>query len=102
LEQSCASWQRCGLSPSSFLPFNRGLNPETAQAFHDETLPREAHRQAHFCSVCGLNFCSVKITQNVRDYAATQGVDEQAALQAGKAEKAREFRGQGAAIYRPA
>ncbi len=81
--------------------FNLGLDPEKAQEFHDETLPKEAHKQAHFCSMCGPNFCSMKITQDVRDYAATQGVDEQAALEAGMAEKAREFREQGAEIYRP-
>jgi phosphomethylpyrimidine synthase len=82
--------------------FNLGLDPEKAQEFHDETLPKDAHKQAHFCSMCGPNFCSMKITQDVRDYAATQGVDEQAALEAGMAEKAREFREQGVEIYRPA
>ena len=82
--------------------FNLGLDPEKAQEFHDETLPKDAHKQAHFCSMCGPNFCSMKITQDVRDYAATQGVDEQAALEAGMAAKAREFREQGAEIYRPA
>jgi phosphomethylpyrimidine synthase len=82
--------------------FNLGLDPEKAKEFHDETLPKEAHKQAHFCSMCGPNFCSMKITQDVRDYAATQGVDEQAALQKGMAEKAAEFRAQGAEIYRPA
>jgi phosphomethylpyrimidine synthase len=82
--------------------FNLGLDPEKAKEFHDETLPKEAHKQAHFCSMCGPNFCSMKITQDVRDYAASQGVDEQAALEQGMAEKAREFRQQGAEIYRPA
>ena len=81
--------------------FNLGLDPEKAQEFHDETLPKDAHKQAHFCSMCGPNFCSMKITQDVRDYAATQGVDEQAALEAGMAEKAREFREQGGEIWRP-
>ena len=82
--------------------FNLGLDPEKAKEFHDETLPKDAHKQAHFCSMCGPNFCSMKITQDVRDYAATQGVDEQAALEKGMAEKAAEFRAQGAEIYRPA
>jgi phosphomethylpyrimidine synthase len=82
--------------------FNLGLDPEKAQEFHDETLPKDAHKQAHFCSMCGPNFCSMKITQDVREYAESQGVDEQAALEKGMAEKAREFREQGAEIYRPA
>ncbi|HOV58316.1 MAG TPA: phosphomethylpyrimidine synthase ThiC, partial [Rhodanobacteraceae bacterium] len=56
--------------------FNLGLDPEKAQEFHDETLPKEAHKQAHFCSMCGPSFCSMKITQDVRDYAAEQGVSE--------------------------
>ena len=51
--------------------FNLGLDPETAKSFHDETLPKEAHKVAHFCSMCGPKFCSMKITQDVRDYAAT-------------------------------
>ncbi len=82
--------------------FNLGLDPEKAREFHDETLPKEAHKLAHFCSMCGPSFCSMKITQDVRDYAASRGVDEQAALEAGLAEKAAEFRAQGAEIYRPA
>jgi len=81
--------------------FNLGLDPEKAQAFHDETLPKDAHKLAHFCSMCGPNFCSMKITQDVRDYAERQGVDEQAALEQGMAEKAREFREQGGEIWRP-
>jgi phosphomethylpyrimidine synthase len=60
--------------------FNLGLDPETALAFHDETLPKEAHKVAHFCSMCGPKFCSMKITQDVRDYAATLGDNEKAAL----------------------
>ena len=82
--------------------FNLGLDPEKAQEFHDETLPKDAHKTAHFCSMCGPNFCSMKITQDVREYAAQQGVDAQAALEQGMAEKAAEFRAQGAQIYRPA
>ncbi|RIK97041.1 MAG: phosphomethylpyrimidine synthase [Proteobacteria bacterium] len=60
--------------------FNLGLDPETARAFHDETLPKDAHKVAHFCSMCGPKFCSMKITQDVRDYAATLGPNEKAAL----------------------
>lgn len=82
--------------------FHLGLDPEKARAFHDETLPKDAHKLAHFCSMCGPHFCSMKITQDVRDYAAGQGLDAQAALEAGMAEKSREFRGQGGEVYRPA
>lgn len=81
--------------------FHLGLDPEKAQEFHDETLPKEAHKLAHFCSMCGPNFCSMKITQDVRDYAASQGVDEETALAQGMAEKAAEFRARGGEIWRP-
>jgi phosphomethylpyrimidine synthase len=81
--------------------FHLGLDPEKAKEFHDETLPKDAHKLAHFCSMCGPHFCSMKITQDVRDYAAEKGVaDEAAALEAGMAEKAAEFRAQGAQVYR--
>jgi phosphomethylpyrimidine synthase len=60
--------------------FNLSLDPDTARAYHDETLPKEAHKVAHFCSMCGPKFCSMKITQDVRDYAATLGDNEKAAL----------------------
>ena len=80
--------------------FNLGLDPEKAQEFHDETLPKEAHKSAHFCSMCGPKFCSMKITQDVRDYAASLGTHEKAALAAGMAEKAAEFREQGGEVYR--
>ena len=63
--------------------FNLGLDPETARAYHDETLPKDAHKVAHFCSMCGPKFCSMKITQDVRDYAATLGDNEKAALNLG-------------------
>jgi len=63
--------------------FNLGLDPDTARAYHDETLPKEAHKVAHFCSMCGPKFCSMKITQDVRDYAATLGDNEKAALNLG-------------------
>ena len=82
--------------------FNLGLDPEKAQEFHDETLPKDAHKSAHFCSMCGPHFCSMKITQDVRDYAAEHGVDEAAAIDAGMAEKAAEFREAGAEVYREA
>ena len=82
--------------------FHLGLDPEKAREFHDETLPKDAHKVAHFCSMCGPHFCSMKITQDVRDYAAEHGVDESVALEAGMAEKSAEFREQGAEVYREA
>ncbi|MBX9401768.1 phosphomethylpyrimidine synthase ThiC [Lysobacter sp. BMK333-48F3] len=82
--------------------FNLGLDPERAREYHDETLPKDAHKVAHFCSMCGPHFCSMKITQDVRDYAKEHGVDEQAALDEGMAEKSAEFRAQGAEVYRRA
>jgi len=82
--------------------FNLGLDPEKAQEFHDETLPKDAHKVAHFCSMCGPHFCSMKITQDVRDYAqAHQLPADAAALEQGMEEKAREFREQGGEVYRP-
>ncbi|MEO6264120.1 MAG: phosphomethylpyrimidine synthase ThiC [Luteimonas sp.] len=80
--------------------FNLGLDPDKAKDFHDETLPKDAHKLAHFCSMCGPHFCSMKITQDVRDYAAEHGVDDTGALQAGMAEKAAEFREAGSQVYR--
>ncbi|RDZ26148.1 phosphomethylpyrimidine synthase ThiC [Lysobacter silvisoli] len=82
--------------------FNLGLDPERAREYHDETLPKDAHKVAHFCSMCGPHFCSMKITQDVRDYAKEHGVDETAALGEGMAEKAAEFRAQGAQVYHKA
>ncbi|MEG3158373.1 phosphomethylpyrimidine synthase ThiC [Lysobacter zhanggongensis] len=82
--------------------FNLGLDPERAMEYHDETLPKDAHKSAHFCSMCGPHFCSMRITQDVRDYAAENGLDEQAALVEGMAEKAAEFRAAGAEVYRKA
>jgi phosphomethylpyrimidine synthase len=81
--------------------FHLGLDPERAREFHDETLPKDAHKVAHFCSMCGPHFCSMKITQDVRDYAASHGVAEEAALEAGMAEKSAEFLAGGAQVYRP-
>jgi phosphomethylpyrimidine synthase len=82
--------------------FNLGLDPEKAQEFHDETLPKDAHKVAHFCSMCGPHFCSMKITQDVRDYAAEKGVSETDALSEGLQEKAKEFIAGGAQLYREA
>jgi phosphomethylpyrimidine synthase len=82
--------------------FNLGLDPDKARAFHDETLPQEGAKLAHFCSMCGPHFCSMKITQDVREYAQTHGVSEDSALGAGMSEKAREFVSSGAEIYRKA
>ena len=81
--------------------FNLSLDPDTARAFHDETLPKEVSKVAHFCSMCGPKFCSMKISQEVRDYAALQGVDEGAALAQGMEEKSSEFRASGSEIYIP-
>jgi phosphomethylpyrimidine synthase len=69
--------------------------------YHDATLPKDAHKVAHFCSMCGPHFCSMKITQDVRDYAAAQGVAEEAALEAGMKQKSEEFLAGGAQVYRP-
>ena len=80
--------------------FNLSLDPDTAQLFHDETLPDNAAKVSHFCSMCGPHFCSMKITQDVRDYAAQLHVDEQQAIQIGMKEKAEEFKKTGSEIYR--
>jgi phosphomethylpyrimidine synthase len=80
--------------------FNLSLDPETAREFHDETLPAQGAKVAHFCSMCGPHFCSMKITQDVREYAAQKGLEDQAALEAGMQEKAEEFKKSGAKIYR--
>ena len=79
--------------------FNLSLDPDTARAFHDETLPAHAAKVAHFCSMCGPHFCSMKITQDVRDYAAKKGLDEATALEVGMKEKAEEFKKSGSQIY---
>jgi phosphomethylpyrimidine synthase len=79
--------------------FNLGLDPEKAREFHDETLPKDSMKVAHFCSMCGPHFCSMKITQDVRDYAAKQGVSEIEALKQGMQTKAVEFVKKGVEIY---
>ncbi|MDN3518649.1 phosphomethylpyrimidine synthase ThiC [Aquisalimonas lutea] len=81
--------------------FNLGLDPERARAYHDETLPKEGHKVAHFCSMCGPHFCSMQITQEVREYARAHGLDSREALEQGMAEKAAEFRESEHGIYQP-
>ena len=80
--------------------FNLGLDPEKAREFHDETLPKDSAKVAHFCSMCGPHFCSMKITQDVRDYAREHGMSEDEALNKGMQEKSVEFVGGGSEIYR--
>ncbi len=79
--------------------FNLSLDPEVAREYHDETLPQEGAKLAHFCSMCGPHFCSMKITQDVREYAAQKQVDEEAALKIGMKEKAEEFVATGRELY---
>ena len=73
--------------------------PETAREFHDETLPQEGAKTAHFCSMCGPHFCSMKITEDVRKYAAEQGIAESKAIESGMQEKKKEFLEKGAEVY---
>ena len=79
--------------------FNLALDPEVAREFHDETLPQDGAKLAHFCSMCGPHFCSMKITQEVRDYAAQNQLEDEAALTAGMRQKAEEFKQAGAEVY---
>ncbi|MEC5398424.1 phosphomethylpyrimidine synthase ThiC [Uliginosibacterium sp. H1] len=79
--------------------FNLGLDPDTARSYHDETLPQEGAKVAHFCSMCGPHFCSMKITQDVRDFAAAQGIAEEEALKKGMEVKSVEFVKTGAKVY---
>jgi phosphomethylpyrimidine synthase len=79
--------------------FSLALDPDLAQQYHDETLPQEGAKVAHFCSMCGPHFCSMKITQEVRDYAARHDINEAVALESGLKEKAEEFKQAGAEIY---
>lgn len=79
--------------------FHLSLDPETAEDYHDQTLPAEGAKTAHFCSMCGPNFCSMKITQDVRDYARQKGISDEKALTHGMQEKAREFKSRGSQIY---
>ncbi|KRT55669.1 hydroxymethylpyrimidine synthase [endosymbiont of Ridgeia piscesae] len=80
--------------------FALGLDPEKARDFHDETMPHDSHKVAHFCSMCGPHFCSMKITQEVREFAAKQGISEIDALKQGMNEKSVEFKQQGSEIYK--
>ncbi|HWS39671.1 MAG TPA: phosphomethylpyrimidine synthase ThiC, partial [Arenimonas sp.] len=75
--------------------FNLGLDPERAREYHDETMPKQAHKAAHFCSMCGPHFCSMKISQDVRDFADQQEIEK------GMQEKSKEFLAQGAEVYKP-
>jgi phosphomethylpyrimidine synthase len=79
--------------------FNLSLDPVTARAFHDETLPQDGAKTAHFCSMCGPHFCSMKITEDVRKYAAEQGIAEEEALKKGMEEKSKEFAEKGSELY---
>ncbi|HZL43423.1 MAG TPA: phosphomethylpyrimidine synthase ThiC [Verrucomicrobiae bacterium] len=79
--------------------FNLSLDPETARSFHDQTLPQDSAKLAHFCSMCGPHFCSMKITEDVRKYAAAQGIAEKEAVRQGMEEKSREFVKKGAEVY---
>ncbi|MBT3335618.1 MAG: phosphomethylpyrimidine synthase ThiC [Methylococcales bacterium] len=79
--------------------FNLGLDPEKAREFHDQTLPKDSAKVAHFCSMCGPHFCSMKISQDVRDYAAEKGIEVGEALETGMGEKSKEFLDDGADIY---
>jgi phosphomethylpyrimidine synthase len=80
--------------------FNIGLDPERARAYHDATLPAQGAKLAHFCSMCGPKFCSMKITQDVRDYAAKLGLEAEEALKKGAEEKSQEYLDGGKKLYR--
>ena len=82
--------------------FNLSLDPDTAKSFHDETLPKDSAKVAHFCSMCGPKFCSMKITQDVRDYAAEHGFDGSQAIEEGMKEQSETFKEQGSEIYHKA
>jgi phosphomethylpyrimidine synthase len=81
--------------------FNLSLDPDTARDFHDETLPKDSSKVAHFCSMCGPKFCSMKISQEVRDYAKTKGVSEAQALTEGMATMSDAFKRGGGEMYVP-
>jgi phosphomethylpyrimidine synthase len=82
--------------------FNLALDPDTARAYHDETLPAQGAKVAHFCSMCGPKFCAMKITQDVREYAKNSGVNVETAFAQGMEEKSQEFREAGSKIYQKA
>ena len=79
--------------------FNLSLDPAKARSFHDETLPQEGAKTAHFCSMCGPTFCSMKISEEVREYAAKEGLTDEEAIEKGMEEKAQEFAEKGSEIY---
>ena len=79
--------------------FNLAMDPETARSYHDETLPAAPAQTAHFCSMCGPKFCSMRISQDVRDYAASRKIPVAAVVSQGMKEKASEFRQSGASVY---
>ena len=81
--------------------FNLSLDPDTARNFHDETLPKDSSKVAHFCSMCGPKFCSMKISQEVREYAKIKGVSDEQALAQGMYAKSEEFKRGGSEIYIP-
>ena len=81
--------------------FNLSLDPDTARDFHDETLPKDSSKVAHFCSMCGPKFCSMKISQEVREYAKDKGVSDEQALAQGMDAKSEEFKRGGSEIYIP-
>ncbi len=82
--------------------FNLSLDPVTARLFHDATLPQEPAKTAHFCSMCGPKFCSMSITQELREYAQEHNVDEEEAMHTGMQEMSEEFKKKGAEVYQPA
>jgi phosphomethylpyrimidine synthase len=82
--------------------FNLSLDPDTAREFHDETLPAEGAKQAHFCSMCGPHFCSMKITEDVRKYAEEHGYSETEALEKGMSDMSEAFKAKGADVYQQA
>ncbi|MEK9551498.1 phosphomethylpyrimidine synthase ThiC, partial [Bacillus cereus] len=81
--------------------FALALDPDTALDYHDETLPAEPAKTAHFCSMCGPKFCSMRISKDVQDYAKENGLDSVEAIEAGMAEKSQEFTDQGGRVYLP-
>jgi phosphomethylpyrimidine synthase len=82
--------------------FNLAMDPETALAFHDATLPAEGAKSAHFCSMCGPRFCAMKITEEVREYASGKKLDPASAIEEGLKERAEEFSRTGSKLYRQA
>ena len=103
-EPTARSWTATSLSKSRRQfrwedPFNLSLDPITARYFDDETLPQDGAKTAHFCSMCGPHFCSMKISEDVRQYAAEQGIAEDEALARGMEEKSKEFAEKGAEVY---